>query len=85
MDGHYVETVLPLPGLYPNVQGGVTAEWSLPQIECGLEVDLKAHTGSWFDVDIETEEGIEERVLDLDSESDWCWMTDRPAFLAGKA
>ena len=85
MCGHYVKTDLLLPGLFPNAQGGVIAEWSMPRVECGLEIDLKAHTGSWFDVDIETEEGIEERVLDLDSETDWRWMTERLASLVDSA
>ena len=85
MATHYVPTDTPLPHLFPHVRGSVSAEWSFPQIECGLEIDLKAHKGSWFDVDIETEEGIEERVLDIDSEAEWRWMTDRLASLVGKA
>ena len=77
MADHYVGTDLPLPHLYPLESGGVIGEWSLERFECAIEIDLDARTGSWVDVDLETGEGIDDRVLALDVASGWGWMVGR--------
>ena len=74
---HYIGTDLPLPFLCPIETGAVFGEWSLERHVCGIEIDLVARTGSWYDVDRQTHEGIDERILDLDSVDDWQWMIDR--------
>ena len=77
MADHYIETDLPLPHLYPLESGGVIGEWSLERFECAIEIDLDARTGSWVDVEMETGDGIDERVLDLSDDTDWDWMVGR--------
>ena len=77
MADHYLGTDLPLPHLYPLESGGVIGEWSLERFECAIEIDLQARTGLWVDVDLETGEGIDERVLDLSDDTDWDWMVGR--------
>ena len=79
MADHYVATDLPLPFLYPSESGGVIGDWSLENFVCGIEIDLTARTGSWFDVNRETHEGIDERILDLDSADGWQWLVERLA------
>ena len=77
MADHYVATDLPLPFLCPSVPGGVIVEWSLERFECAIDVDLQSRSGSWVDVDMETGDGIDEQILDLDSAEGWQWLIDR--------
>ena len=84
MASHYVGTDLPLPFLCPSESGGVIGEWALERHTCMIEIDLDARTGSWVDVDMETGDGIDEQILDLDSADDWQWLTDRLAKFTAK-
>ena len=77
MADHFVGTDLPLPFIFPTVPGGVMAEWSTERFEGAIEIDLEARTGLWVDVDLETGEGIDEQILDLDSAEGWQWLIDR--------
>ena len=77
MADHYAATDLPLPFLCPGVDGGVIGEWMLERHTCMIEIDLDARTGSWVDVEMETGDGIDEQILDLDSAGGWQWMIDR--------
>ena len=77
MTDHYIGTEMPLPFLFPTVPGGAMLEWSLERFECAIEIDLEARTGSWVDVNLETDEGIDEEILELDSVDGWRWLTDR--------
>ena len=74
---HYIGTDLPLPFLCPIETGAVFGEWSLERHVCGIEIDLVSRTGSWYDIDRQTHEGIDERILDLDSAEGWQWLIDR--------
>ena len=71
-DRHYPDN-LPLPYLYPTTEGGVRAEWSLPNCEISLEVNLVARRADWHSLDLETH-ADDLRELDLDNESDWAWI-----------
>ena len=77
MADHFVGTDLPLPFIFPTVPGGVMVEWSTERFEGAIEIDLESRTGLWVDVDLETGEGIDERVLDLSDDTDWDWMVGR--------
>ena len=77
MADHFVGTDLPMPFLCPSVPGGVIVEWSLERFECAIDVDLQSRSGSWVDVDMETGDGIDEQILDLDSAEGWQWLIDR--------
>lgn len=77
MAEHYVGTELPLPFLCPTEPGGVYGEWSLERHVCGIEIDLESKRGSWFDVQRQTHDGIDEQVLDLDSADGWQWLVGR--------
>ncbi len=60
---------LPPPYLYPTVEGGVQAEWSIAPYEISLEIDLSARTGEWHALNLET--GTEEtRTCDLAGDGD---------------
>ena len=74
---YYIGTDSPLPRLFPIETGGVYGEWSLERHVCGIEIDLLDGSGSWFDVDRETHDGIDERVLDLNSVDGWQWLINR--------
>lgn len=82
---HYIGTDLPLPFLCPIETGAVFGEWSLERHVCGIEIDLVARTGSWYDVDRETHEGIDEQILDLDSADGWQWLIDRLRGFVGES
>ena len=85
MTNHYIGTDLPMPFLFPTVPGGVMIEWSLERFECAIEIDLEARTGSWVDVELDTDQGIDEHVLDLDSADGWEWLTDRLRRFVGES
>ena len=82
---HYIGTDLPLPHLYPLEPNGVIGEWSLERFECAIEIDLEARTGSWVDVNLETDEGIDEEILDLDSSDGWQWLINRLRRFVGES
>ena len=81
MADHYIGTDLPLPHLYPLESGGVIGEWSLERFECAIEIDLQSRSGSWVDGDLETGDGIDEHLLNLNSADDWGWLVERLAKL----
>lgn len=64
---------LPLPYLYPTLEGGIQAEWSMGEIEASLEIDLVARRGDWAAVDLTTDEEAS-RDLDLSEPEDWQWL-----------
>ena len=67
---------LPSPYIFPTVEGGVQAEWSLPPYEASLEVDLGARTGEWHALNLETD-AEDRRTCDLDVDGDWTWLVGR--------
>jgi len=75
---------LPLPYVYPTIEGGVQAEWSLGRIEITLVFDLETHTGQWheLDTDNDTEDS---RSLDLNRAQGWQWLVNRIRPIAGDA
>lgn len=66
---------LPLPHLYPTLDGGLQAEWSIRGFEMDLKVDLKSHAGAW------DETGPNDHTygldLNLDERSDWERLGER--------
>ena len=65
---------LPLPHIYPTVEGGVQAEWSLPSHEVSLSIDFTTHAGEWHVLDTDTAtENM--KSLNLDDKDDWMRLT----------
>ena len=65
---------LPLPHIYPTVEGGVQAEWSLPSHEVSLSIDFTTHAGEWHVLDTgTTTENM--KSLNLDDKDDWMRLT----------
>ena len=79
-DRHYPDD-LPLPYLYPTVEGGVRVEWSLSDFEISLEVNLVTHRANWHHLNLETQ-ADDTRELDLDNENDWTWIASEVQLLA---
>lgn len=61
---------LPLPHLYPTEEGGVQAEWTLGQYEVSLDVDLRTHTGTWHNMNMESATS-EDQTFNLDIADSW--------------
>ena len=61
---------LPLPYVYPTVEGNIQLEWTLGNYELSLEVDLINHRGEWQAVNVETDEE-EYYELHLDKLEEW--------------
>jgi hypothetical protein len=76
MFGQYYPDELVYPYLYPTVEGGVRAEWTIMQNEVTLDIDLAAHKGSWHCLAMDTDQE-EEFDLNLDCADDWKRMTGR--------
>lgn len=69
----YYPDDLPLPHLYPTLEGGVQAEWSIDSVDMTLEIDLAAKSGSWHALNMATEEeGV--RDVDLGNPGGWRWL-----------
>lgn len=61
---------LQLPHVYPTVEGGVQAEWSLLSHEVSLSIDPAAHSGEWHVLHKDTnDEDI--AVFNLTEDSGW--------------
>lgn len=75
---------LRLPFLYPDAEGGVQAEWSLPPYEITLEIDLVGHRGIWHELNLVTEEEALQD-LSLDEPEGWQWLAERLRTMPGAA
>lgn len=62
---------LPLPYVYPTVEGNIQLEWTFGTRELSLEVDLKSHRGEWIVVEVKTGEEEEQYEIDLDKIEEW--------------
>ena len=69
------------PYLYPTVEGGVQAEWSLGSHEISLCFHPDDRTGQWHDLALDTDEE-ETRELDLAQSRDWEWLGARVVALS---
>ena len=74
-DQHYPDD-LPLPHTFPTPEGQIEMEWSIGTHSVVLEVDLTARRGDWLSYG---NESVQEdaRTLDLTTDDDWSWLTDR--------
>jgi hypothetical protein len=69
----HFDTSLKLPHLYPTAEGGIQAEWSLPNDwEVTLEIDLNTKAASYQAVSLKTKYSQD---LELDLSSDLAWKT----------
>ena len=67
---------LALPHVYPTVEGGVQAEWSISRREISLSVDPATREGTWHVLDMGTD-SEEERTLDLTDDRAWTWVAEQ--------
>ena len=67
---------LPLPRLYPTVEGGVQAEWKLGEHDVSLTIDLVAKSAYWHDLDLASDQD-EDNDLDLSDPKAWAWVAGR--------
>ena len=72
-------TELQKPAIFPHADGTIGCEWSLPKGECILTVDPSTDTADWIDFSLRDESDEKERVLDLGSDADWKWLSERVA------
>ena len=72
-------TELQKPAIFPHADGTIGCEWSLPKGECILTVDPSTDTADWIDFSPRDESDEKERVLDLGSDADWKWLSERVA------
>lgn len=77
---HYPDAAEP-PHLYPTVEGGVQAEWSLGGHEVSLRFHPRDRTGEWHDLALDSDEE-EIRELDLAQAQDWEWLAARVVALS---
>ena len=65
---------LPLPHIYPTVEGNVQAEWSLSHNEISLSIDCASHAGEWHVLNMDTNAESSE-PLNLADDNDWTKLT----------
>lgn len=73
----YYPDDLKLPRTYPTADGGISLEWSFGIREIDIEVNLKTHVGEWYVFNKNTEQGEEEKTLELDKPADWEWVSEQ--------
>ena len=61
---------LPLPHIYPTVEGGVQAEWSLSSHEVSLSIDFATRAGEWHVLNADTT-AEDRKLLNLADDNDW--------------
>ena len=71
-----------LPHLYPTFEGGVQAEWSFPNREINLEINLVTHQADWYNLDLESDDD-EIKTLNLDDANVWNWIADEISAATG--
>ena len=74
-DDHFPDEA-ELPYLYPTIEGGVQAEWSLANHEVSLRFHPNNRIGEWHDVELDADRE-ETRDLDLDERREWEWLAAR--------
>lgn len=67
----YFPDDLPLPHIYPTLEGGVEAEWSLGAHSVILEIHLNTHQGDWLRFAKEDDDDEDSQTLDLDDAGTW--------------
>ncbi len=67
---NYYDVNLPLPSLYPTIDGKVQAEWSLPNHELSILFDIDSRTASYQFLQIDNDK-TEEGNFRLNSIEDW--------------
>ena len=72
----FCSDAVPTPYLYPKVEGGVQAEWSLGSVEATLELQPRTRNATWQAVDL-TDDKSFERILDLSQSDSWNWLTEQ--------
>ena len=71
----FYDDSLPLPRLYPTVEGKVQAEWSTATHEISLEICLLTKNGELQIVSI-ADSSSDDHLLQLDVEEDWHTLND---------
>ena len=71
---HYPDD-LPLPYVYPTLDGGIQLEWTLDSLEISLRIPKGEHKAEWDMLDTESTQEIE-KSLDLDIDADWTWIVE---------
>ena len=61
---------LPLPYIYPTIDGGILLEWYLPNHKISLDIDLESRYGEWRNLNITTNKVVEYN-LNLSTNYDW--------------
>ncbi|HHY67762.1 MAG TPA: hypothetical protein GX517_11310 [Alicyclobacillus sp.] len=64
---------LPLPYVYPTIEGHLRLEWTFGTQEVSLEVRLDDHLGQWHVLDVDTDEE-QSRQLNLEEDRDWTYV-----------
>ncbi len=67
---------LPLPHIYPTVEGGVQAEWTLSSHEASLRIDFSTRAGEWHVLNMDTHSDDTE-TLDLTCENGWIRLAQK--------
>lgn len=72
---NYDDAGLPLPWLYPTLEGNVQAEWTIGDFEVSLEIRLADKRGEYQAVRIGTDEEIDQE-FDLNDPASWKALND---------
>lgn len=80
---HYPED-LPLPFIYPALEGGIRLEWSLQPHEITVDIDPGAGIGGFHSLNLASDEEHEES-LDLDKLAGWDFLSKKIRQIAGES
>jgi hypothetical protein len=75
---------LPQPLFYPTEEGGIRLEWAIEPFDVSLDIDLAKRSASWHSLNV-NDDTEDARILDLDDDHCWNWMTGQILTMAGGA
>lgn len=81
-DNNFSERLL-LPYLYPTIQGGLRAEWTIGDYEASLEINVNERNAEWHELNLHTD-ADSSRTLDLRKTVDWDWIVRRLEEIGGQ-
>jgi hypothetical protein len=73
---NYYDSTLPIPYLYPTVDGGIQAEWTNEHYDVSLNIDLKTKKAFYQELNHDTD-ATEETTLLLNRGEDWQLLNNK--------
>lgn len=62
---------LPIPYIYPTLEGNIQLEWTIEEIDISIEIELSQLIGHWHALTLETNQKTSIQLFDFNESKDW--------------